>query len=88
MAAASGVLQSPGWERKNKHCRKQADKSLHEKLLDCARTTIDLMKNLFEMVGITAACGFRRISVDSPQSLLATAARNACKRRRLRYFRK
>src|SRR6266699_2573840 len=32
-AAASGVLKSPRWERKNKHCRQYADNSLHESLL-------------------------------------------------------
>jgi hypothetical protein len=42
MAAAPGVLQSPRRERKNKHCRQQADNSLHEKLLDCATTAVGI----------------------------------------------
>jgi hypothetical protein len=53
-AAASRVLHSPRWERKNKHCRQQADNSLHEKLLDCATTAVgNLTDKLFEMVGTT-----------------------------------
>jgi hypothetical protein len=51
MAAASGVLESPRWKRKNKHCRQQADNSLHEKLLDCAPTAVGMMDKLFGMVG-------------------------------------
>jgi hypothetical protein len=42
LMAASGVLQSPRWKRKNKHCRQQADNSLHEKLLDRAPTAVGI----------------------------------------------
>jgi hypothetical protein len=41
-AAASRMLQSPRWERKNKYCRQQADNSLHEKLLDCIPTAVEI----------------------------------------------
>jgi hypothetical protein len=40
--AAARVLQSPRWERKNKYCRQQADNSLHEKLLDCIPTAVEI----------------------------------------------
>jgi hypothetical protein len=55
MLTASMRMLCPHCERKNKHCRKQADNSLHEKLSIRVRSTMSLLIEMVDFIPTSAA---------------------------------
>jgi hypothetical protein len=85
-----GCCRARAWERKNKHCRQQADNSLHEKLLDCATTAMGFYwTTSLKCLGALRSKTLVRIPyAPDPQIFLATEAKHPWEQRRLSYLRK